>query len=62
MAELLGEDNLVGETTEVVMSSQDARQRYNEIVAQGSPYWDKFHAEHQNYIDEALHLRTYFAG
>jgi len=62
VAELLGEDNLVGETTEIVMSSQDARQRYNEVVAQGSPYWDKFHAEHQNYIDEALHLRTYFAG
>jgi len=62
VAELLGEDNLVGETTEMVMSSQDAKQRYNEVVQQGSPYWDKFHAEHQNYIDEALHLRSYFTG
>lgn len=62
VAELLGEDNLVGETTEMVMSSQDAKQRYSEVVQQGSPYWDKFHAEHQNYIDEALHLRSYFTG
>ncbi len=38
VAELLGEDNLVGETTEMVMSSQDAKQRYNEVVQQGSPY------------------------
>tara|TARA_R100001463_G_scaffold2143_1_gene9122 strand:- start:1374 stop:2240 length:867 start_codon:yes stop_codon:yes gene_type:complete len=62
VAELLGEDNLVGETTEMVMSSQDAKQRYNEVVQQGSPYWDKFHVDHQNYIDEALHLRSYFTG
>ena len=62
VAELLGEDNLVGETTEMVMSSQDAKQRYNEVVQQGSPYWDIFHSEHQNYFDEASHLRSYFTG
>lgn len=62
MAEMLGEDGLVGEPTEVVMSASDAKQRYNEIVSQGTPYWDKFHPEHQAYIDEALHLRSYFSG
>lgn len=60
MAEMLGEDGLVGEPTDVVMSAADAKQRYNELVAANTPYWDKFHPEHQSFIDEALHLRSYF--
>lgn len=60
IAEMLGEDGLVGEPTDVVMSAADAKQRYNEVVAANTPYWDKFHPEHQSFIDEALHLRSYF--
>lgn len=62
MAEMLGEDSLVGETTEVIMSAAEAKRRYDEVVAQGSPWWNKFHPEHQSYVDEAVHLRSYFSG
>lgn len=60
IAEMIGEDALVGEPTDVVMSAGDAKQRYNEIVSPKTPYWDRHHPEHQSFIEEALHLRSYF--
>lgn len=59
LAKEIGEDNLLGETTEMVMTPAEAQQRISEITGRGTPYWDKFHPEHQAYIDEALRLREY---
>lgn len=59
LAKEIGEDNLLGETTELVMTPAEAQQRISEITGRGTPYWDKFHPEHQRYIDEALRLREY---
>jgi hypothetical protein len=50
---------LLGESTELVMTPADAQQKISEITRQGTPYWDKFHPEHRQYVDEALRLREY---
>lgn len=62
MREMLGEDSIVGESTELVMSASDARREYDKVVAQGTPYWDKFHPQHEQYVQDALHYRSFFSG
>lgn len=62
MREMLGEDSIVGESSELVMSASDARMEYDKVVARGTPYWDKFHPEHDKYVQEALHYRSFFSG
>jgi hypothetical protein len=59
LAKEIGEDNLLGEATEMVMTPQEAQSRLSELTGQGTPYWDKFHPEHRQYVDEALRLREY---
>lgn len=59
LANEIGEDRLLGESTELVMTPADAQQKISEITRQGTPYWDKFHPEHRQYVDEALRLREY---
>lgn len=59
LAAEIGEDRLLGESTELVMTPADAQQKISEITRQGTPYWDKFHPEHRQYVDEALRLREY---
>ena len=59
LANEIGEDRLLGESTELVMTPADAQQKISEITRQGTPYWDKFHPEHRQYVDEALRLRDY---
>lgn len=59
LAKEIGEDNLLGETTEMVMTPQEAQSRLGELTGQSTPYWDKFHPEHRQYVDEALRLREY---
>ena len=58
-AEQIGEDNLVGETTEMVMTPDEAQRQLSEVTRQDGPYWDKNHSERQAYVDEALRLREY---
>jgi len=62
MREMLGEDSIVGESTELVMSASDARQEYDKVVANGTPFWDKFHPQHEQYVQDALHYRSFFSG
>lgn len=62
MREMLGEDSIVGESSELVMSASDARREYDKVVAQGTPYWDKFHPQHEQYVQDALHYRSFFSG
>jgi hypothetical protein len=59
IAEQIGEDNLVGDTTEMVMTPADAAQRISEMTRRDSPYWDKMHPEHDKYVQEVLRLREY---
>lgn len=62
MREMLGEDAIVGESSELVMSASDARREYDKLVAKGTPYWDKFHPQHDQYVQDALHYRSFFSG
>mgnify|MGYP000185620983 CR=1 FL=1 len=59
MAEMLGEDGLVGEPTDVVMSSQDARQLISEHMRPNTPYTIAGHPEHDMAVAEVLRLRGY---
>jgi hypothetical protein len=62
MREMLGEDSIVGESSELVMSASDARREYDRITAKGSPWYDKYHPEHDRYVQEAVHYRSFFSG
>jgi len=55
----IGEDNLLGDASELVMTPAEAQNKISEMTRQGTPYWDKFHPEHRAYVDEALRLREY---
>ena len=59
MAELLGEDGLVGEPTEVVMSSQDAQKLIQEHMQPNTPYTVAGHPGHDAAVAEVLRLRGY---
>jgi hypothetical protein len=59
IAEQIGEDNLIGETSEMIMTPNEASQRISEMTRRDSPYWDKMHPEHDKYVQEVLRLREY---
>lgn len=59
LASEIGEDKLIGDTTELVMTPADAQRQIDEVTRHGTPYWDKFHPEHRQYVEEALRLREY---
>ena len=59
IAEMLGEDGLVGEPTEVVMSSQDAKQLISEHMRPNTPFTIAGHPEHDMAVAEVLRLRGY---
>jgi hypothetical protein len=59
LAEQIGEDKLLGETSELIMTPTEANQRIAEMTRRDSPYWDKLHPEHDTYVGEVLRLRDY---
>jgi hypothetical protein len=59
LAEQIGEDNLEGAPTELVMTPQEAQRQVSEMTRRDGPYWDKMHPEHDTYIEEVLRLREY---
>ena len=59
LAEQIGEDKLLGETSEMIMTPNEASQRIAEMTRRDTPYWDKLHPEHSTYVDEVLRLREY---
>lgn len=59
MAEILGEDGLVGEPTEVVMSSQDAQKLIQEHMQPNTPFTVAGHPGHDAAVAEVLRLRGY---
>jgi len=62
IAEMIGEDSLVGEPTDFVMSPQEARQRIAEHMRPNTPYTIAGHPEHDAAVAEVLRLRGYASG
>ena len=56
LAEQIGEDNLVGEPTEMVMTPEEAQRQLKEVMRQDGPYLDAGHPEHDAYVAEAQRL------
>jgi len=59
LADQIGEDNLVGEPTELIMTPEEAKSRVTEMTRRDGPYFDKMHPEHSAYVEEVLRLREY---
>jgi len=58
----IGEDSLEGIKNSGALTPGDAEERLNEITAQGSPYWDQRHPQHEFYVNEALKYRGMMGG
>ena len=59
LASQIGEDNLAGETTELIMTPEEASSQITEMTLPNTPYWDKMHPEHGTFVNEVLRLREY---
>ena len=59
LAEQIGEDNLVGEPTEMIMTPEEASRQIAEMTRRDGPYFDRMHPEHDTYVAEVLRLREY---
>lgn len=56
LADQIGEDNLVGEPTELIMTPEEAQRQLKEVMRQDGPYLDARHPEHDAYVAEAQRL------
>lgn len=56
LGEQMGEDNLIGETSELIMTPEQARQELKEIMRPGTPYTDAGHPEHDAYVQKVYEL------
>ena len=56
-----GEDQIVGETTELVMTPDEAKRKIDEMMASG-PYRDAAHPEHDFYVQEVTRLWEHVVG
>ena len=56
LADQIGEDNLVGEPTELIMTPEEAQRQLKEVMRQDGPYLDAQHPEHDAYVAEAQRL------
>ena len=52
----MGEDNLVGETSELIMTPEQAKQELKELMRPGTPYTDARHPEHDAYVQKVQEL------
>lgn len=59
LASEIGEDTLAGETTELVMTPEEASRQIAEMTRRDGPYFDRMHPEHETYVQEVLRLRGY---
>ena len=58
----MGEDQLEGMKVSNAMTPQDAQSELNEIIADGTPYHDARHPQHDSYVERALRLRELIYG
>jgi hypothetical protein len=56
IAEGIGEDNLEGDPTELIMTPEEASRQLTEVMRRDGPYFDKTHPEHDAYVREATRL------
>ena len=56
LGEQMGEDNLVGETSELIMTPEQAKQELKELMRPGTPYMDAKHPEHDVYVQKVQEL------
>jgi hypothetical protein len=59
IAGMIGEDNLAGATTELIMTPEEASRQIAEMTRRDGPYFDRMHPEHDTYVAEVLRLREY---
>ncbi len=59
LADQIGEDSLEGQTTELIMTPEEASRQIAEMTRRDGPYFDRLHPEHENYVAEVLRLREY---
>ena len=52
----MGEDKLVGETSELIMTPEQAKQELKELMQPGTPYMDAQHPEHDAYVKKVQEL------
>tara|TARA_B100001093_G_scaffold141315_1_gene133773 strand:- start:4779 stop:5612 length:834 start_codon:yes stop_codon:yes gene_type:complete len=57
MQEKMGEDTLEGVKLSGGLTPEQARDKVSELTADGSPYWNARHPEHDWYVQEAMKFR-----
>ena len=55
--EKMGEDTLEGVKLSGGLTPEQARDKVSELTADGSPYWNARHPEHDWYVQEAMKFR-----
>tara|TARA_X000001382_G_scaffold128645_3_gene118811 strand:- start:136 stop:957 length:822 start_codon:yes stop_codon:yes gene_type:complete len=50
LGEQMGEDKLIGETSELIMTPEQAKQELKDLMRPGTPYTDGGHPEHDAYV------------
>jgi len=59
LAGQIGEDQLIGEKSEMIMTPADAQRQITDMERLDGPYHDERHPEHDNYVNEVYRLRSY---
>lgn len=62
LASQMGEDQILGEPQDMIMTPEEANRKLMEITAKDTPYWDRMHPQHNFYVQEALSLREHMVG
>ncbi len=59
LGEQIGEDKLVGEPSELVMTPEEAQRQIDELTVPGGAYWDAKHPNKDKVVAEVLRLREF---
>ncbi len=59
LADQIGEDSLEGQTTEMIMTPEEAQRQIDELTLPNSPYWDKNNPNKDRIVEEVYRLRQY---
>ena len=59
LATQIGEDNIEGSPTEMIMTPEEANRQLADITRLDGPYGDRMHPQHDEYVQTALRLREF---
>jgi len=59
LATQIGEDNIEGSPTEMIMTPEEANRQLADITRLDGPYGDRMHPQHDEYVQTALRLRDF---